>query len=84
MAKRRNQYKTTRDIAEEFDLSLTTVRHRFQTGQWPATRVGGVWRVSPEQYQGIKDLLHTTGPTTTPAARIDRRALLDRLYGAAS
>jgi excisionase family DNA binding protein len=41
-------YRTPKELAFEYDVSVTTVIRWCQSGYLPSYKVGGCWRIDPE------------------------------------
>jgi excisionase family DNA binding protein len=47
----RSRMRSIREIAEFFGVSEKTVRRWIETGQLGAHRLGGQWRIAPEEVE---------------------------------
>lgn len=54
-------YFTPDEVATHFNIDPETARRKFRTGQWPAVKIGGLWRISRQHLQQIEQGQVSTG-----------------------
>ncbi|WP_407938616.1 helix-turn-helix domain-containing protein [Nesterenkonia haasae] len=74
------RWATVNEIAELYSISLTTVRARANSGEWPCSRQGRMLRFSPSDQQRIRDMWRPNRPDRieTREERKARRERIDR------
>lgn len=68
---------TAEDVAAKLKVSIETVYRMCRTGKWQATKVGRLYRFSPEQYKA------NTEPPVTPQKPRNQRQNIERLLRSA-
>lgn len=51
---------TAQDMAKRYGIGADTVRRKAQTGEWPADRIGRLYRFSPNQQDEISQIVAGT------------------------
>lgn len=44
---------TAQEVADKLKVSVETIYRHCKTGKWQATKIGRLYRFTPEQYQAI-------------------------------
>jgi excisionase family DNA binding protein len=68
---------TAAQVADKLKVSVETVYRMCKSGKWPATRVGRLYRFTPEQYKAI------TEPPAAPQKPRTQRRNIERLLRSA-
>ena len=64
---------TAAEVADKLKVSVETVYRMCKSGKWQATKIGRLYRFTPEQYQAI------TKPPAAPQKPRTQRRNIDRL-----
>jgi predicted DNA-binding transcriptional regulator AlpA len=46
---------TAADVAAKLGINVASVYKRCKSGEWPATKIGRIYRFTPEQYEAITE-----------------------------
>ena len=68
---------TATDVARKLKVSVETVYRMCKSGKWPATKIGRIYRFTPEQYQTIVE------PPAAPQKPRTQRKNIERLLRSA-
>jgi excisionase family DNA binding protein len=68
---------TAAEVADKLKVSVETVYRMCKTGKWAATRIGRLYRFTPEQYQEI------IAPPAAPQRPRTQRKNIERLLRSA-
>lgn len=68
---------TAAEVADKLKVSVETVYRMCKSGKWKATKIGRLYRFTPEQYQAI------TAPPAAPQKPRNQRQNIDRLLRSA-
>ena len=68
---------TAVEVADKLKVSVETVYRMCKAGKWPATKVGRLYRFTPEQYQRIIE------PPAAPQKPRTQRRNIERLLRSA-
>ena len=47
-----DRYLTPREVAEIYQVKITTVREWLKSGKLKGFRIGGLWRIPPSEVKG--------------------------------
>ena len=68
---------TAAEVADKLKVSVETVYRMCKSGKWPATKIGRIYRFTPEQYQSIIE------PPAAPQKPRTQRRNIERLLRSA-
>jgi len=68
---------TAAEVADKLKVDVETVRRMCRSGKWQATKIGRLYRFTPEQYEAI------TTPPVTPQKPRTQRKNIERLLRSA-
>lgn len=68
---------TAAEVAAKLKVNVETVYKMCKTGKWPATKIGRIYRFTPEQYQAI-----TEPPVVEQKPRTQRQKIAQLLRSA--
>jgi excisionase family DNA binding protein len=68
---------TAAEVAAKLKVNVETVYKMCKSGKWPATKIGRIYRFTPEQYEAI------TTPPVTPQKPRTQRKNIERLLRSA-
>lgn len=68
---------TAAEVAAKLKVSTETVYRKCKTGEWKATKIGRLYRFTPQQYQAI-----TEPPATPQKPRTQRKNIAHLLRSA--
>jgi len=68
---------TAADVAAKLGINVASVYARCKSGEWPATKIGRIYRFTPEQYQAI-----ITPPVVEQKPRTQRKNIAHLLRSA--
>jgi excisionase family DNA binding protein len=68
---------TATEVAAKLNVSTETVYRMCKTGKWQATKIGRLYRFTPEQYEAI------TTPPVAPQKPRTQRKNIERLLRSA-
>lgn len=68
---------TAAEVAAKLKVSVETVYRKCKTGEWAATKIGRLYRFTPEQYQAI-----TEPPRIAQEPRTQRQKIAQLLRSA--
>lgn len=60
MARASESVATAQDMAAKYRIGVDTVRRKVQTGEWPGSRIGRLYRFSPDQQDEIAQIIAGT------------------------
>lgn len=69
---------TAAEVADKLKVSVQTVYRMCKAGTWQATKIGRIYRFTPEQYQNL-----TAPPAVAPAKPRTQRKNVERLLRSA-
>lgn len=68
---------TAAQVAAKLQISVETVYRMCKSGKWPATKIGRIYRFTPEQYEAI------IAPPAAPQKPRTQRRNIERLLRSA-
>jgi hypothetical protein len=68
---------TAADVAAKLGINVASVYKRCKSGEWPATKIGRIYRFTPEQYEAI-----TEPPAVPQKPRTQRKNIAHLLRSA--